>query len=75
MFSESVNSFWKCGSNVLGVVLAGGRCKSQSNIENVDPERNTKFPQEKENGLYYLGTEPSLGGAFKDLWKLLTVTF
>ena len=44
MFSDTEHSFWKCGSNVLGVARAGHRCKSQSNIENVDPERNTKFP-------------------------------
>lgn len=47
MFLDIVNFFWKCGSNVLGVVLVGGRCESQSNIENVDLKRNIKFFQEK----------------------------
>ena len=29
----------------------------------------------EKKGLYYLGPASSLGGAFKDLWKWLTVTF
>lgn len=54
MFSDTVNSFWKCGSNVLGVAQAGDRCKSQSNVGNVDPERNNKFPQGKKMGCIIL---------------------
>lgn len=39
-FSGTEDSVLKCGSNVLGVVQAGGRCERQSAAD-----RNTKFPR------------------------------